>query len=356
MAVGQELTLPGRYEMRQTDRPRAAEGELARVLGFYDLGDLREAQWISRGFVNDNWMVETDQGRYFLKRRHPSMRQPRLISAQHDLIWWLRRTRFPAPQMIHTRGGSTFVTLAGQVYEVQHYIEGDLFDCNRPEHLDAAARTLGHYHASVAGFCSAALRELGPLYSPAVADAALAHLEKAWDLHRDRHLAHVVHQLRRCLAVIGARFEGHGVLPELVIHGDYYADNLIFDADQVAGVVDYDKACWQPRLVDLAEALIYFASSRPGLLRHGIYPGFLEWAPFHRFLQAYGAVIGLSLEEARALPDYIACIWVQVSLQRFLEQPLRPDHARESLQEVLALARWGEAKAARMTVHAKESA
>ena len=41
---------------------------LARVLACYRLGELKVAHRIERGFVNENWLVETTRGRYFLKQ------------------------------------------------------------------------------------------------------------------------------------------------------------------------------------------------------------------------------------------------------------------------------------------------
>jgi homoserine kinase type II len=347
---------PGRYDLRQGNRPSMAEGELARVLGFYDLGDLKTARWVDRGFVNDNWVLETDQGRYFLKRRHPAWRQPALVSAQHDLLRWLRRERFPAPSVVPLCAGATYLTLEGEVYEIQQYIESESFDHHRPQHLDAAARTLGRYHACVEGFASPALCDLGDLYNPAILSDALSCLCEAWAVGQDVNLAPVIRQLERHATLLAARFESHGDLPGLIIHGDYYADNLLFDGDRVVGVVDYDKACWQPRVVDLAEALIYFGSTRPGRLRHVVYPGFLEWAPFERFARGYCEAVTLSTEETEALPDYVACIWVQVSFQRLLERRSRPARAIDALQEVLALADWADAHAGRMTASLEELA
>jgi homoserine kinase type II len=133
-----------------------------------------------------------------------------------------------------------------------------------------------------------------------------------------------------------------------VIHGDYYYDNLLFDGDRIVGVVDYDKARWQPRVVELAEALIYFASLRPGHLEHLVYPGFLDWEVFSRFLRNYARAAALEANEAHALPDYIRCIWLSVSLQRLLERGTPPAEAEEALQEVLALGDWAKAHDRRM--------
>ena len=331
----------------------AVEEELVRVLGYYGLGELRAAQRTEHGFVNDNWTVETDWGRYFLKRRHPYLRQPDLIRAQHALIERLRQAGFPAPTVVPTAGGETFLVLGGEFYEIHEYVEGEPYDHDRPAHLEEAALTLGRYHVHIENFAPQALRDLGELYSPTILSTILTHLTKAWRLDRDpdpstssgHRLAQVVRQLGAQAADLAARFAGHGALPHLVIHGDYYAGNLLFDGDRIVGVVDYDKARWQPRVVELAEALIYFASPRPGHLKHLVYPGFLDWEPFARFLQNYARAAVLNENELPALPDYIRCIWLSVSLERLLEKGPRPAEGLEALREVLALGRWADANA-----------
>lgn len=319
--------------------------ELVGVLDHYTLGELRDARRAEHGFVNDNWIVETTCGRYFLKRRHPRLRQPDFICAQHDLIGRLRQAGFPAPTIVPTAKGDTFLVLEGEVYEIYVHVEGQPYDHDRPAHLEEAALTLGCYHTIVEGFAPETLRGPGDLYSPSILSASLTNLSQAWQLDRDPDLAQIARQLEAQAAELEARFAGHGALPRLVIHGDYYADNLLFEGDRIVCVVDYDKACWQPRAVELAEALIYFASPRPGHLKHLVYPGFLDWEPFTRFLQNYARATILDENEVHALPDYLLCIWVSVSLKRLLEKGARPAEALETLREVLALADWANTNA-----------
>jgi homoserine kinase type II len=262
----------------------------------------------------------------------------------------LRQAGFPAPALVsiaHTQrpvGGETLLVLDGECYEIQEYIQGTPYDHDQPAHLEAAAAMLGRYHDIVEGFAPAVLRQ-GDLYSPAFLCANLTNLTKAWQLDRDPDLSQIIWQLDAHATDLAARFAEHGTLPHLVIHGDYYAGNLLFDdrdSGCIVGVVDYDKARWQPRVVELAEALIYFASPRPGQghLKHLVYPGFLDWEPFVRFLRHYARVVTLDGDEIRALPDYVRCIWLSVSLQRLLEKAPRPVEALEALREVLALGNW----------------
>jgi homoserine kinase type II len=304
-----------------------------------------------------------------LKHRYPDLYKPeqasdpRLILAQHALMKWLREGGFPAPAIVPTAGGETLLILNGELYEIQGYIEGEPYDRNRPTHLEAAAITLGRYHARAKGFAPQALCTRGELYSPAKASAALrlvtTRLHEKGQLDEVAGLAAAIEQLRSRAHDLAARFARHGTLPRLVIHGDYYAGNLLFRDDQIVGVVDYDNATWQPRVVEVAEALIYFASPRPAQLKHLVYPGFLEWKPFTRFLQGYARLISLDQNEVRALPDYIHCIWLGVSLrciaQRLLEEAPRPPEALAALQEALALTDWAEASVGNMVEIARST-
>jgi homoserine kinase type II len=339
----EDSTLPGASAL--------SEGELARVLTRYNLGELKAARRVERGFVNQNWVVQTSRGRYFLKRRHPHLRQPDVIRAQHALIARLRHAGFPAPAIVPTVSGETLCILGGEFYEIHGYIEGQPYDHDRTAHLEEAAVTLGRYHTHVQGFAPRAMRARGELYSPTILRTNLTDLAEAWRLDRDPESVQAVRELEAHAAELAAGFVQHGALPHLVIHGDYYAGNLLFDGDRIVGVVDYDKARWQPRVVELAEALIYFASPRPGHLKHLVYPGTLQWEPFTRFLHHYARAVALEEREARALPDYIRCIWLSISLQRLLEkaEQFRPTEALEAVHEVLALGNWARASAQRMT-------
>ncbi len=326
----------------------ATEAQLNRVLSRYRLGRLKAAWRPAHGFINDNWVVETSAGRCFVKHRHPRLAEPAFIAAQHGLTHWLRRHGFPAPAQLPTVDGETLLILDKECYEVQEYIVGSDYDHGRVAHLEEAAATLGRHHALVRGFAPAVLCRPGELYHPSLLRTNLSRLAEIWHLDEDKDLGRLNSKLEAEASDLARRFAEHGNLRELLIHGDYYADNLLFDGDRIVGVVDYDKARWQPRVVELAEALIYFASPRPGNLRHLVYPGVLQWEPFAGFLQAYARLTVPDEREVQVLPDYVRCIWLQVSLQRLCEQGRRPTSALEALEEVLQLASWARANSATM--------
>lgn len=326
----------------------AMEDRLEQVLRHYPLGELRDVHRVQKGFVNDNWVITTTRGRFFLKRRHPCLRQPLLISRQHQLIEHLRRDGFPAPRIEPTRAGHSLLILDGEWYEIQEYIEGDAYDHGRAAHLEEAAVTLGQYHRSVASFAPGARHSSGDLYAPPVIRQTLQNLCSAWRAGRHGQLADLFRSLEAEVDRLATRFGTHGSLNRLLIHGDYYADNLLLRGDKIVGVVDYDQARWHPRISEVAEALIYFSSPRRGHLRYIVYPGFLGWEPFLLFLSSYVRTQALDMHEVRALPDYVSGIWLSMSLRKLRERGSVPDHLLEALQEVTELAEWARANADQM--------
>jgi homoserine kinase type II len=321
------------------------EEDIAHVLSHYNLGALQACRPAGHGYVNDNWFVETTRGCYFLKRRHPTLRDPVRIRAQHALIAHLRDLGFPVPAVYPTRAGTTLLQLGGEVYEIHEHIPGELCDPARPAHFAVAARTLGWYHEAVRGFDHPVFHQLRQRYRPAQLMEILARLTEAWQEHLTPEIRAMLAQLHRHTRDLTRRFREFGPLPELVIHGDYYAENLIFQGDTLVGVVDYDRARWTWRVEELAEAVIYFTAERPGHLQHVVYPGVLDLDAVRRFLASYAQRTRLLESEARALPHVIRTIWMCASLDPPLRPPPSVEEAPQALPEVLILADWAETRA-----------
>jgi homoserine kinase type II len=322
------------------------EQALNRVLSHYELGGLLSCQRIRHGYVNDNWWVETTTGRYFLKRRHRDLSKPQVIAAQHALIQHLRGAGFPAPVVIPARNGKSFLALENEIYEMHHYIPGVLCDPTDRAHLERAARTLAWYHNAVQGFDHPALHRSSERYGPTALNGIIKQRMDAWRGRTDAELDIQFEELEAHARYLTAGFNAFGQLPDLMIHGDYYAENLIFQGDTVAGVVDYDLAHWCMRSMELAEALIYFAKEHTVRLRHIVYSGVLDLDAVRQFLAVYHGTTRLLEAEIRALPYFIGVIWLSASLDPPLEPALSLADAPQALPEILLLANWIRSHAA----------
>jgi thiamine kinase-like enzyme len=237
---------------------------------------------------------------------------------------------------------------------------------------------LGRYHLSVDGFSNQALKEQGKLYCPQVLNANLTNLIKKWKIRCDPKVKKIFRYLQSNALELRERFARHPPLPEIVIHGDYHAGNLIFQKDCIVGVVDYDKSSWQPRVAELAEALIFFCSTSENSFKHLVYSGLLSWDKFSNFLLSYASAFNLTASDSHrqghliaheagkianrtgadkflevseliALPDYIRCIWISISLRALSERgPYLPEFS-ETINEVLTLGNWAAENTQRIT-------
>jgi Ser/Thr protein kinase RdoA (MazF antagonist) len=186
------------------------------------------------------------------------------------------------------------------------------------------------------------LRRRGWLYGPAIMEQLVRHLEGRWRGLEDWWAA-----LRERAAAIGEVHPQHADLTSLVIHGDYYADNLLFDGQRIVALLDYDNAAHQSRIVEVAEALIYFANRPDGRLSVGVYDGVMDLEKVARFVAAYNAVWPLTPAERAALPATAGAIWLTVSLRRLDEQASASrEEALARLREAKLLSDWAEAHSA----------
>jgi Ser/Thr protein kinase RdoA (MazF antagonist) len=325
-----------------------ADQDVTAILASYRLGRLNRYVRVERGYVNQKWLLDTETGRYLLKRRHPSLAAPELILGQHALVQHLRHWGFAVPAVIPTRDGNTFLVQGGNTYELQEYNAGVCFDAQNQGHLVASARLLGVYHCAVEGFDHPALRRSRERYGPEVLVATIQRLRRSWQGRMPAQLEPLLRELDRHAMDLTNRFMGLGRLPQLVIHGDYHGGNLLFKGNEVVCVVDFDLAHVCSRATEVAEALIAFATDDRLNLRHIVYPGSLDLERTRRFLVAYCDEARLSDAEIRALPDLIRTIWLCAALDPPLAPLLTLEAAPQALPEVLTLADWARTHAAEL--------
>jgi homoserine kinase type II len=318
---------------------------LIAVLARYDVGELRQYERIRRGCVNDHWWVETNTGQYFLRRRRGSLGKRRLIKAQHKLIKHLCDIGFPAATLIYTCCNTTFTELENETYELYHYISGDLCDVKRPMHWALAAHTLAWYHHAVAEFDHPVLHWPHERYGPTALVGIVERILEDWQGQTDEYLDLLIAGLAEHTGDLTARFAEYEALPELIIHGDYHAGNLIFQGDTIVGVVDFDLAHRCFRAMEVAEALIFFTTERSKRLNNIVYSGFLDLKEMQRFIEIYNATTRLTEGEIQALPHLIRTIWLCAALDPPLEPLMSIDRAPQALPEVLLLADWARAHA-----------
>jgi Ser/Thr protein kinase RdoA (MazF antagonist) len=195
----------------------------------------------------------------------------------------------------------------GTSYLVTEVIPGTRYNPDNPAHLRAAGWALARYHLTVRAFSGrfrtqprpllVALEHLGPATLAEFGEVAAAFLSREESRRLSRALSQLWIQFVR---VPEALTSVVSELPRLVIHGSFGRSVLVFGGERVAGVVDYDRATYELRAVDLAHAVMAFSpvvDPASGDFRVG-----LDFVRCAAFMAAYAEVEDLPPDEVAALP------------------------------------------------------
>jgi homoserine kinase type II len=309
-------------------------------LAHYDLGTLHSSVSSPRGLVNETAFVETSKGRFVVRRNHRQHTEE-AQRYRHRLISWLHAHDVPAPSLIPTRDGDTLLTLEGRTYEVSEYVQGEAFNASQAEQIAQVGVMLARYHRAVREF-PAPPDPKRLRYSPQSLmalnevlmkrDFFMGDLSETLSWYDGRAA-----RLRKLLP--DQQYER---LPHLPIHGDIHRDNVLFDQDQVAALLDYDQVAWDTPVADIVDALVAFASiDKPKAISWGVFAGPLDETRAAHLLEGYAREASLSTEEVRALPKLLEVHWLQGEMGRVFSTPeADPDYHLSVLDQGLALSYW----------------
>jgi homoserine kinase type II len=227
------------------------------------------------------------------------------------LLEHLRRAGYPVPRVISTRWGDAFFSLGGTRHGpyvlVTEWIPGRPYESGNPAHLREAGRALARYHQAVGDFSArfrpegrpvlAALEWNGPSVLATFAGIADPILDAGGRQRLTRACSYLWSQfLRVPEALAGVQ----ATLPQLVIQASFGRSALIYDGDAVAGVVDYDRAGYDLRALDLVYAVNAFARVEDPDSHHA--HGGLDVELCAGLMAAYAELEPLAPAELEALP------------------------------------------------------
>ena len=258
----------------------------------FELGRVRKIDaLLHQGYSNFNARIETEQGIYVLRRY--AEQSPEKITYELHLIEWLVSQGFPVVPPLRDPGGRARYTLGKEhpaSWVIFPFVNGA-----PPELIPATAHEMGtlaaRLHQLPEGIPEAGKRE-NLLSVPATLEIAES-LRKAGTktarrfLHMTEHLATEVQDVS---------------LPAGLVHGDLFPDNTIFHAGRLAAVLDWEEACVDTYLFDIAMAM------------HGFSYRSEEWCPglARSFLSGYENLRPLGSDEREALPLFLA--WTPIAL------------------------------------------
>ncbi len=207
-------------------------GELQVFLSQYQLGEVLEVTEIPEGVENSNYRLHTEQGRFILtifERRVARNDLPFFLS----LMGFLSAEGICCPVPILSNDGQALGQLCGKPAAVLSYLPGTSVVQPSLKHCSAVGSLLANVHNAGISFPgrrsnSLSLKDWPILLKQIGPDGDLVSPGIGADLQNE-------------IQYLGRNWPGS--LPQGVIHGDLFPDNVLFFNGAISGVIDFYFSC-----------------------------------------------------------------------------------------------------------------
>lgn len=227
------------------------DSDLDDFLARYEVGGLVDFSGIRDGVENSNFFVTTDAGEYVLTifEKHSAAEVPYFL----HLTAHLAERGVPCAHPIADRNGDYLQHLHGKPAALVERLPGRTLEQPGPVHCAAVGEALGHMHVAGFSFEYHHANERGP----------------AWWFRAARELADLLDdENRRVLdeELAYQRSFRDMDLPRGTVHADLFRDNVLFEGDRLAGMIDFYYACDDCLLYDVAITVNDWCTAADGSL------------------------------------------------------------------------------------------
>ncbi len=322
--------------------------QLQRLADDFDLGRIIQMDEPIDTQCNTTEPFRTGQGTFLLRARHGEEYVERL-EFLHSVIDSLVTVNFPCPPVVRSRKGKSWTVWGERLVEVHVFVPHDHGVHRDWGRMNAAASALGDLHATLAKCMKGRAvvppemrNDISPRQCMQLLQEIMLEVLQQRHTHPDGERAYeICRDIEASLNIMLRDYERViGRVPWMVVHGDYHFWNILYRADQIAGIVDYDFLQERERMFDVAYALqsviSYLRQTHSG---RGGYES-LPWNNARLWVDLYDAATHIPLTEIerRMLPTEALRIFL-VSLLTLSSQgdtcSTLVSHAEE-----LSLYRW----------------
>lgn len=256
----------------------------------------------NRGASNTTYFVDAQAGKFVLKLYGDSTATAQ-IQYEHSLLLYLQSCdlSFAVPAPVPANSGETLVSVNRNdtplLVALLPLLPGQPADLKNLRHTRAAGRALGELHSAAAGFDPEG--QLAQL--PSWGDLNHIHPLVQDPLEVPQLLALTPNQQARLVKTLTEVLEAqpylYSTLPVQTTHADYLYPNILLEENQVVGVLDFEFATKDLRLMDYICGLDHFA----------LFPW--KEAPHWEFVQAFSAGYGEQISLTRLEAEAMIMAW-----------------------------------------------
>jgi homoserine kinase type II len=268
---------------------------------------------LNSGNNNRSYAVTTPRERYIL-RIYQDTAEPDWVGYEHLLLTRLGRAElsFSVPAPLPACSGATLVRIPGgagaKLAALFHRIPGQQPDGTALAQYRSCGAALGELDHALSTITIPASPSPRPPFGdfsqlhPAVPDPLEMLEQIPVDPIERAQLRRIVHDLSAALPML------YYSLPWQIVHRDFDASNVLMEGEHVTGVLDFEFAGLDLRVLDLGRSLSLFTIS-PWNLPDG-------WQRTKVFIMGYREHVELTPDEVEALPDVMRLFRVRSLVHR----------------------------------------
>ncbi len=294
-----------------SDRDTFSTEELAICLSHYDIGPIAKIQDFPRGSRRaPKIVIDAERGKFLFKRRAKGRDDSAKVAFTHQIQLSLAGQNFPLPHLIGTkRDNNSMLLLDDHIYEMFEFTEGVNYD-GSIESTYHAGHILGLYHKLLASFQSSYTPPTGSYHNAQAIRTAIGNSIRSLTVDGQaaaEELGRNVQSLDDAYTRCAKEVTGLGLNEwnKQIVHGDWHPGNMLFSERKVVGVIDYDAARLQQRVIDLANGALQFSIIGGGEDPQA-WPANIDVRRFREFIRGYDSVNIVSVAEVRCIP-YLMC-------------------------------------------------
>ena len=270
------------------------------------------------GVLNRNYLLTTDQGKYFIK----SIREKRRSHLPYiaEVEEFMHAHGIPAVCMLSSVDGQKFVEYGPDIYTVYPFLESirthqyDLSDFER------MGTMLGRIHRAGSENVPASLAQKS--FNEKAADVVRTKLEKHREDLRNKSVQNKTDAL--FLEYLDLKLEMMDTVADIqwlpkdtLVHGDYHSRNLLINTDrEIIGICDWEQSDMNARAYELARSLLYVCFNGESEEDPHIYDQETAIDSARAFIRGYISVYPISNEEVIAglklrLRKLVFSFWIE---------------------------------------------
>ena len=240
-----------------------SEADARKFLEHYSLGDLERLEGIAQGVENTNYFLTTTTGEYVLTlfEHIPSADIPFYVGLMDHLAH--HEVTCPEPMRMDDDEATMIGHLNGKPAIIVSRLDGAPEPRPDQRTCHDAGRILASVHVAAVDY-----------------DASLDNSRgTAWREAFAREIAPRIPREQAALIDAENRYQAgqdDSVLPQGIIHGDYFHDNVLWDDEGDGGVIDFYFACDDALLYDVAIAVNDWCVNADATLDHRRAHSFIE--------------------------------------------------------------------------------